>query len=193
MLRDEWGNQDMAFYFTQIAPYGYKDKEPNPRFAGYMMWAQAQTLDMIPHSGMAATHDAGEFACIHPADKKTVGDRLAYLALSNDYGYDLIDANPPIYESFEVKDGEALVKFKMGKQGLCPISTELDGFELAGEDGVFYPAKARVHSDRTILRVRCPEVPNPVAVRYGMFNWSEATVFNCFGIPVSPFRTDNWK
>ena len=193
MLRDEWENQDMGFYFTQIAPYGYKDKEPNPRFAGYMMWAQAQTLDLIPHSGMAATHDVGEFACIHPADKKTVGDRLAYLALSNDYGFEMIDANPPIYESFEVKDGEALVKFKMGNEGLSPISTELEGFELAGEDGVFYPALARVHKDRKILRVRCPEVPNPVAVRYGMFNWSEATVFNCFGIPVSPFRTDNWK
>ena len=193
MLRNEWENQNMGFYFTQIAPYGYNDKDPQSRYAGYMMWAQAQTLDLIPHSGMAATHDAGELACIHPADKKTVGDRLAYLALSNDYGYDLIDADPPVYESFEVKDGEALVKFKVGDKGLCPISTELDGFELAGEDGVFYPAKARVHKDRKILRVRCPEVPDPVAVRYGMWNWSEATVYNCSGIPVSPFRTDNWK
>lgn len=23
--------------------------------------------------------------------------------------------------------------------------------------------------------------------------WSEATVYNCSGIPVSPFRTDDWK
>ena len=195
MLRDEWGNQEMPFYFTQIAPYKYGD--PEGRVAGYMMWAQAQTLDVIPHSGMAATHDAGELACIHPADKKSVGDRLAYLALSNDYGYDIIDANPPIYESFTVVEvdgvNEALVKFKVGKLGLCPISTELDGFELAGEDGVFYPAKARVHKDRKLLRVRCPEVPNPVAIRYGMRNYSEATLFNCSGIPVSPFRTDNWE
>jgi sialate O-acetylesterase len=191
MLRDEWGNQDMGFYFTQIAPYKYED--PNLPHSGYMMWAQAQTLAMIPHSGMATTHDAGEFACIHPADKKTVGDRLAYLALSKDYGYDTFEVDPPIYKSFEVKDGEALVTFEVGKKGLCPISTELDGFELAGEDKVFYPAKARVDKNRNILRVRCPEVPNPVAVRYGMKNWSVATVYNCFGIPVSPFRTDNWE
>ena len=191
MLRDEWGNQDMPFYFTQIAPYKYSD--PQERTAGYMMWAQAQTLDMIPRSGMAATHDCGEYACIHPADKKTVGSRLAYLALANDYGYDLIDANPPIYESFTVVDGEALVKFKVGAMGLSPINIELEGFELAGEDGVFYPALGRVCNDKRYMLVKCPEVPNPVAVRYGMRNWSVATVFNCSGIPLSPFRTDDWK
>ena len=191
MLRDEWGNQEMPFYFTQIAPYKYND--PQDREAGYMMWAQAQTLDLIPRSGMAATHDAGELACIHPADKKSVGTRLAYLALANDYGFNLFDANPPVYESFEVVDGEALVKFKVGPMGLSPISTELEGFELAGEDGVFYPAMGRLHKDRKYVRVRCPEVPNPVAVRYGMRNWSVATLFNCNGIPASPFRSDNWE
>lgn len=191
MLRDEWDNQNMSFYFTQIAPYEYKD--PQGRTAGYMMWAQAQTLDMIPHSGMAATHDCGELACIHPADKKTVGSRLAYLALAHDYGYDLIDADPPIYESFTVVEGGALVKFKVGPMGLSPINMELEGFELAGEDGVFYPALGRVHGDKKHLLVRCPEVPNPVAVRYGMRNWSKATVFNCNGIPVSPFRSDDWE
>ena len=192
MLRNEWENQDMGFYFAQIAPYKYDD--PDARAAGYMMWAQAQTLAAIPHSGMAATHDVGEYACIHPADKKTVGDRLAYLALANDYGFDMIDPNPPIYKSFVVENAEAHVKFDMGEEGLCPKSMDLAGFELAGEDKVFYPAVARVHSqDRTVIRVWCPEVPNPVAVRYGMRNWSVATVFNCYGIPVSPFRTDNWE
>lgn len=191
MLRDEWGDQDMPFYFTQIAPYEYGD--PHKRTAGYMMWAQAQTLDMIPHSGMAATHDVGELACIHPADKNTVGSRLAYLALANDYGYDLIDADPPVYESFTVVDGDALVKFKVGEMGLSPVNIELEGFELAGEDGVFYPAKGRVYKDKQYVIVGCPEVPDPVAVRYGMRNWSVATLFNCNGIPASPFRSDNWE
>ena len=92
-----------------------------------------------------------------------------------------------------MKDGKAYVRFKVGPRGLSPISQELEGFELAGEDGVFYPATARVQNDKKVLRVKCPEVLNPVAVRYGMKNWSVATVFNCYGIPVSPFRTDDWK
>ena len=194
MLREEWGNDRMPFYFTQIAPYKYED--PNMPEAGYMMWAQAQTLELIPYSGMACLHDAGEFACIHPANKKAVGDRLAFQALENDYGVKGIDSKTPIPVTFEFKDGEAIVTFDGCRRGLSPVSTDLDGFELAGEDKIFYPAKARVlsgDSNRHKIRVyQCPQVPNPVAVRYGMKNWSEATLFNCFGIPATPFRSDNW-
>ena len=191
MLREEWGNDKMPF-FTQIAPYKYDN--PDKSEAGYMMWAQAQTLELIPNSGMACLHDAGELACIHPANKKVVGDRLAFQALENDYGVKGIDSKTPIPVKFEFKDGEAIVTFDFCSRGLSPIGTDLDGFELAGEDKVFYPAKGRLlGGKRNQIKVyQCPEVPNPVAVRYGMKNWSEATLFNCFGIPATPFRSDNW-
>ena len=35
--------------------------------------------------------------------------------------------------------------------------------------------------------------PEAIAVRYGMKNWSEASLFNSFGIPASPFRSDEWE
>ena len=191
MLREEWGDENMPFYFTQIAPYQYDD--PDKPYAGYMMWAQAQTLKMIPHSGMATTHDAGEKVCIHPAKKKPVGDRLAYLALANDYGIKGIDAKAPMPTGMEFKDGAALVTFECGEMGLGPINQELDGFELSGEDRVFHPAFAVVQKDRKSISVTSPEVANPIAVRYGMKNWSRATLFNNFGIPASPFRSDDWE
>ena len=106
MLRQEWGNDNMPFYFTQLAPFRYED--PEARDTGFFMWAQAQTLEMIPNSGMAATHDIGEKDCIHPAEKKKVGNRLAYLALYNDYGVDAIDIKPAIYDHFENVDGNNL-------------------------------------------------------------------------------------
>lgn len=159
-----------------------------------MMWAQAQTLDMIPHSGMAATHDSGELDCIHPSAKKNVGDRLAFLALVNDYGIRGFDPNPPIYESVEYTGSKAVVKFKTDRMGLSPINKVLTGFEIAGEDQVFYPATAViVAKDRSKIEVSSPEVTAPKAVRYGMKNWSEAVLFNCYGIPASPFRTDDWN
>ena len=192
MLRQEWENDSMPFYFVQIAPYEYEG--PDKPKAGYMMWAQAQTLELIPNSGMAATHDAGEYACIHPANKKVVGDRLAYQALENDYGVGGFDSKTPIPVKFEFKEGEALVSFGFCALGLCPINKDLEGFELAGEDKVFHPAKARIiGGESKQIKVTCPEVPNPVAVRYGMKNWSTATLFNNFGIPVTPFRSDDWE
>ena len=190
MLREEWGSEDMGFYFTQIAPYGYSDDKTGCAGAE-IMWAQARTLSLIPKSAMAATLDTGERDCIHPSDKKTVGDRLAYLVLSKDYGYDEINVFTPVYKSFEVKNGKAMVRFDVDSRGLGPINMELAGFELAGTDGVYYPATGMVDSkDKRVIVVSCPEVSSPVAVRYAMKNWSTATVFSNFGIPASPFKAE---
>ena len=186
MLRRDWENDTMPFYFVQLAQY----KTILPEFK----WIQAQTLDLIPFSGMATAHDVGEYSCIHPADKETIGDRLAFLALTKDYGFGYIDADTPVPVSFEFQEGQAVVTFKVGAMGLSPRSGEIEGFELAGDDGVFYPAKARVlYGDGNSVKVYdCPQVNHPVAVRYGMDNWCTATLYNGFGIPASPFRSDNW-
>ena len=186
MLREKWGNDNLPFYFTQIAQY--KTNIPQ------MMWAQALTVDLIPHCGMAATHDVGEYNCIHPAKKKEVGDRLANLALSNDYGFSYVDVNTPVASRFEFKENEAIVYFdKVSKLGLSPRDKDLDGFELAGEDGVFYPAKAIVlrkeYNYKAIKVYQCPQVTKPVAVRYAWSNWCPSTLYNCYGIPVSPFTS----
>lgn len=190
MLRQEWGSEDMGFYFTQIAPYDYPGDKTG-RAGAEIMWAQARTLKVIPKSAMATTLDTGERYCIHPSDKKTVGDRLAYLVASKDYGMNVIDVFPPVYKSFEVKGSEAHVLFDVNDKGLNPINTDLEGFELAGKDGVYHPAVGRVYSsDRRIVCVSCPEVKEPVAVRYAMRNWSVASIFNYAGIPASPFKAE---
>ena len=126
MLREKWGNDEMAFYFTQIAPYMYDD--PNAREAAFLMWSQAQTLNRIRHSGMAVTHDIGEEVCIHPAKKKEVGDRLAFLALSKKYNQRFFDADPPIADKFEFTDGKAIVTFRVSNFGVGPIKKDLEGF-----------------------------------------------------------------
>ena len=66
--------------------------------------------------------------------------------------------------------------FSVGSMGLSPRSRDLDGFELAGEDGVYYPAKAIVlrgdeHIAKAIKVYRCPEAARPVAVRYAWSRW----------------------
>ncbi|MBO5980037.1 MAG: sialate O-acetylesterase, partial [Bacteroidales bacterium] len=184
----------MPFYFVQIAPYGKSKSEDDPR--GNMFWAQAQTLEMIPNSGMVCIFDAGEPTCIHPANKKIVGDRLAFQVLEFEYGISVIDSRTPMPIKFEFNDGEAVVTFDfVSRRGIGPINQDLEGFELAGEDRIFYPAKGQVISKvhRNQVRVYgCPEVTKPVAVRYGIKDGAPATLFNCYGIPVTPFRSDDW-
>ena len=91
----------------------------------------------------------------------------------------------------EFNDGKSYVYFKVGGRGIGPRNEILKGFEVAGEDRVFYPATAET-TKRDCIVVKCPQVKNPVAVRYGFRNWCEASVFSTAGIPASPFRTDNW-
>lgn len=70
--------------------------------------------------------------------------------------------------------------------------TALKGFEIAGEDKVFYSANAEIETSTTRLVVWSDKVPDPVAVRYACKNYAEASIFGLSGLPVAPFRTDNW-
>ena len=128
MLRSEWQNEHMPFYYTQLAPH--KSHTPD------MMWIQSLNSYEIPNSAMATTHDIGDYTCGHPANKKDLGDRLSYLALTRDYGMNVIDAMVPMPIKYEYGEGEAIVTFNVGPMGLSPRTRDLDGFELAGEDGV---------------------------------------------------------
>jgi sialate O-acetylesterase len=66
----------------------------------------------------------------------------------------------------------------------------LKGFEIAGDDGIFYFAKGNILGEQ--VEVYHPQVAIPKMVRYG---WSDspidANLFNLEGLPASPFRTDN--
>ncbi|MBO6222013.1 MAG: sialate O-acetylesterase, partial [Bacteroidales bacterium] len=58
------------------------------------------------------------------------------------------------------------------------------------KDKVFFPATGRVNGKS--VTVSNPNVTEPVAVRYGFRNWTVGTLFNSYGIPAGPFRTDDW-
>ena len=188
MMRDLFQNPEAPFYFVQIAPYPYS--APDSFASGYFCEAQQKSLDVIPNSGMATTLDIGEYGTIHPCKKQEVGYRLAYLALVNDYGMKGINPVAPTYESVRFEDGKAIVTMKVDGMGLAPMGQDLKGFEIAGKDKVFFPATGRVNGKS--VTVSNPNVTEPVAVRYGFRNWTVGTLFNSYGIPAGPFRTDDW-
>ena len=160
--------------------------QPDSQWAA-LREAQSKALH-LEHTGMVTTIDIGEAADIHPKNKQEAGRRLALCALSHTYGKDIV-STPPQYDTYQIKGNQVYLYFR-GEEKSFDTTHELKGFTMAGPDHRFYEAQARVEGDKIV--VECPEVQIPVAVRYGWADNPECTLFGASGLPVSPFRTDNW-
>ncbi len=194
--RELWGNDSLPFYTVEIPPFLY-DGIDNVMGAT-LREAQLKAVDMIPNSGIISSIDLytpGLWCQIHPSVKRPAGERLAYMAAGDAYGISGIRYKSPRFKSLEIKDdgATAYVRFDDAYDGLCPYQG-LKGFEVAGEDKVFYPAVAvQVFGDDRGVSLTSPSVPKIVAVRYAFKNWPEgANVYGVSGLPLLPFRTDNW-
>lgn len=187
--RKHWNQGDFPFYFVQIAPL-----EPGKVNAAFLREAQLKSMLAEKNVGMAVTMDIGHRTIIHPAQKETVGNRLAYWALAKAYNIGGIAYSGPVFEKMETaKEGKIQLNFTYCDLGLTSFGKPLSHFEVAGEDRVFYPAQAVFTKDKNkSITVWSEQVPQPVAVRYAFKNWAEASLFNTYGLPASSFRTDNW-
>lgn len=203
LWRKDWGNNEMPFYITQIAPFAYG--APQKRSAALLMEQQWKAADELEHCDVACTTDIGSYELIHPARKQEAAQRLAYLALVNDYGMEGLPSVYPRFKSFEKRaDGHLVLSFNHmtfpnnfavsdpEQQNSFDCSIEPRGFEVAGANHKFYPAKARHIWYTNTIEVWSDSVPDPVAVRYAFRNWPEATVRTLTDLPLPPFRSDNW-
>ena len=184
--RDKW-NSDLPFYYVQIAPFSYNDKENgcNDCLSYLLREAQLKSSN-FKKTGMVVTSDIGEQFDIHPANKQQVGERLANLALINDYNRKDITGYGPIYSNQKKYKHYIDLYFKNIGSGLKQKDS-LKDFEIAGSDKFFYPAQANIIENK--IRVSSKKVKNPEYVRYGWKNYYEATLFNNEGFPASSFRT----
>ncbi len=190
--RKEWGQGDFPFYWVQLADFKVEQPQPGDSDWAELREAQTMTMARLPKTGEAVIIDIGEGKDIHPKNKVDVGRRLARWALANDYKLD-VAFHSPQYLSMEVVDGGIVLKFNHVGAGWRPFDVaEPRGFAIAGEDKKFVWAKAEIRKEDNSIYVSSPEVPKPVAVRYG---WADNPVCNMFsvnGLPLTPFRTDDW-
>jgi sialate O-acetylesterase len=152
--------------------------------------AQQKTLTQINNAGMVVSMDAGEERSIHPADKTVIAKRLAYWALANSYGRTGLPYASPLYHAMKVEKDAVSISFDNAPNGLTAWGKPLAAFEIAGEDKVFYPARARITGNGVTLQ--SDSVKAPVAVRYAYKDWVMGDLYNTEGLPAAPFRTDNW-
>ena len=186
--RKQWNIGDFPFYYVQIAPNKYVDKSKSQ----YLREAQLKALEVIPNSGMAVLSDIGSDVTIHPPRKKEVAERLLFLALNKTYGIKDVDCTGPVYKSMSEKEGALFLSFDAAETGIFSPETELSNFEIAGEDKIFYPAKAEIIAHKQV-KVSSLDVKVPVAVRYGWNNWFVGTLYDNNMLPASSFRTDDWE
>jgi len=195
--RHDWGQGDFTFLTVQLAPYDKNKKrsleditkQPVESDWAELREAQLFSTKTLPKSGMVVITDVGEKDDIHPKKKAPVGARLALAAEGIAYGKK-VEYSGPIYKSMKVKGNEVVLSFDHVDSGLEAKNGELTGFAIAGADQKFVWAKARIEGNKVI--VSSPEVPQPVAVRYGWSDYPVVNLWNKAALPASPFRTDDF-
>ena len=208
--RKLWNRDDLPFYWVQLAAFYAKPSAPQTDST----WAalrEAQTMTLaLPFTGQAVTLDLGEAEDIHAAEKAPVGERLAAIALAKTYGQK-VPYQGPVFESARFGDGKAVLSFSDTAGGLSakPVpdkhaltknppkyvplvrnspNSELEGFELVGDDGVWHWADARIDGSQVV--VTSAAVSSPRAARYAWADNPTGNLWGKNGFPAGPFRTE---
>jgi sialate O-acetylesterase len=182
---------DFPFYYVQIAPYASYE---TPYEAALLMEQQTRSLS-YPKTGMVVITDlVDNIKSQHPLNKSDVGLRLANIALAEIYKKNIpapAYLNPK-YKNMEVSKGKINLYFDNASNGFVIKGNEKQPTEflIAGSDQNFLTADVEIKKDRIVVSNK--QIPNPVAVRFSFSNTGMSNVFNKEGLPIIPFRTDNW-
>ena len=188
--RAAWGVGDFPFLWVQLANFMAADSTP-PARSNWAALRESQSAALsLPNAAQAVIIDLGEAADIHPTNKQDVGARLAAAARRVAYGDTKVVASGPRYRAHRVEGARVIVELDGVGGGLVAKDQPLAGFAIAGADGRFVWADARIERDRVV--VWSDRVPAPLHVRYAWGNNPAAGLYNREGFPATPFRTDAW-
>jgi sialate O-acetylesterase len=182
--RKIWQQGDFPFYFVQITPNTYDGRLP--------LLLEAQNAAMaIPNTGMAASTDTTDasdhFGGGHPRNKQEIGRRLALWALAKDYGQKNLVYCGPQFKSLKAEGRQLRVTFDPVGGGLVTRDNKPpDSFEIAGADGTFVEAVAKIEGAAVVIG--SDKVAKPVAMRFAWKDLAQPNLMNKEGLPVSVFR-----
>ncbi len=182
--RRQFAQGDFPFLFAQISSYKASPEE----YWGMLRDAQRRTLS-VTNTAMAVTLDVGDRDNVHPADKQTVGHRLALAARDVSYGEN-VHHSGPLFRQATTEGAGMRVYFTGADSKLAVRGGALEGFELAGADHHFVPATAKIDEDGATVTVTSPQVTAPLYVRYAWPNAPDATLMDGAGLPASTFSSE---
>jgi sialate O-acetylesterase len=189
--RAEWKQGDFPFYWVQLADYLAEKPEPGDSSWAELREAQTKTMK-LPNTGQCVITDLGEGKDIHPKNKHDVAARLVRWALVKDYGLKFPYRSPE-FKSMEITGTKAVVTLDMFGSTLRPFDVlDAVGFAVCGEDKVWHWAKGKVIGGNKV-ELTSDKVEAPLAVRYAWADNPVANLFSNEGLPVTPFRTDDYE
>ncbi|SPE26081.1 Sialate O-acetylesterase [Candidatus Sulfopaludibacter sp. SbA6] len=178
--RNRWDEGDFPFLFVQLANYKTNGWWP------VLRESQTETL-RLANTGMAVIVDIGESKDIHPKNKQDVGLRLALAARALTY-HQPIEYSGPVFQS-AAPEGAAMRVYFTHADGLQGAGgSAVKGFEVAGADGKYVEAEARVEGGTVV--VSSAQVSAPSTVRYAWADDPACNLVNQVGLPAGPFRSD---
>ena len=183
--RAKW-NKELSFYYVQIAPFKYGNKD-----IGALLQEQQTKVMSHPKTGMVVITDLVDSVTnIHPSNKREVGYRLANWALAETYHKNIASYKSPQFSKAEAVKDKLEISFLNAPGGLMAKDKIITGFYISGEKEEWLPAEAKIVGDKIIVWNK--SLKKPVHVRYGFGNTLIGNIFSKEGLPLCPFRTDNW-
>ncbi len=176
--RNTWNQADMPFYYVQLSSI-------NRPSWGWFRETQRRLLYSSPHLGMAVSYDCGHPTDVHPKNKRLIGERLAYWALYDSYNRKDIVPSGPLCKSVLFSETVAILDFDYSEGLQSNDGKALRSFEVAGSNGIFYPATAQIVGNK--IEVSSIQVTHPVQVRYGFSPFTDGNLVNGAGLPASTF------
>ena len=208
--RKDWMDAELPFLYVLLPMFADVGAEDFKNWA-FLREAQIRVNQKIRNTGLASAFELGEYGNIHPIKKEPVGERLADIALSRVYGStkEIEKCGAYRYRDYVVCGNQMQLRFSKelteakGDTRLhifAPDDTEtertayvpkdmLPGFEIAGEDGNYVPAKAQLTEDMIAILLSAEELREPRFARYLWTNYEEVKIFGENGLPMEPFRT----
>lgn len=185
------GNAPFWFYFVQLSSLS------RPTWSWFRD-SQRRLAGSLQRCEMVVSSDLGDSLDVHPKEKREVGHRLARQALFHNYSNSHLMPCGPCPLHAQAKGGRVIVAFAWA-EGLRPSEGgETRGFEIEGDNGLFYPAKvSSIRKDKTqncwevVLESDCGK--HPRSVRYGWQPFTRANLVNKEGLPASTFRLEIGK
>ena len=183
--RTRFESPDSWFLIVQLPVLGGSPTmDPNATGTAGIRAVQWDVGHSVANADTAVIIDLGDPHDIHPKNKQDVGKRLALIAQARIYGKP-VEYSGPVLKTATIQGNTVRVTYNHLGGGLVVKGGKLEGFAIAGSDGKWVWADAKVDGDDVL--VSSPQVKEPIFLRYDYVDVPRYRLWNKAGLPAAPF------